>query len=318
MAPEQLTGKPASIRTDIYALGLVLFEIFTGRRAYDAKSLADLKQLLDTGTVTTPSSIVRDLDPAIERVILRCLDRDADRRPGSALAVAAALPGGDPLAAALAAGETPSPAMLIAAGESEALGVGRGLALTASIVIGLVLIAAISSRVTIAGRVPLDKPPAVLVDRAQQILASFGYTEPVADSAFNFGIAQGYLTWQAANDKRPERWDALNTGSPSTLTFWYRSSPRLLIPTRTQIAITTADPPLTISGMTLVLLDTLGRLQEFHAIPPQFDAGTAPAAAPRWDTLFDAAGLKFAAFTPVTPQWTPRDFADCAPRGKGR
>src|SRR3954470_22146163 len=54
MAPEQLSGKAASIRTDIYALGLVLFEIFTGRRAYDAKSLADLKGLHDTGTVTTP------------------------------------------------------------------------------------------------------------------------------------------------------------------------------------------------------------------------------------------------------------------------
>ena len=81
MAPEQLAGKPASIRTDIYALGLILFEIFTGRRAYDAKSLGDLKQLHDTGTVTTPSSIVRDLDPAIERVILRCLDKDPEQRP---------------------------------------------------------------------------------------------------------------------------------------------------------------------------------------------------------------------------------------------
>jgi serine/threonine-protein kinase len=118
MAPEQLAGKPASVKTDIYALGLILFEIFTGRRAYDAKTLGDLKQLHDTGTVTTPSAIVRDLDPAIERVILRCLARDPDQRPSSALTVAAALPGGDPLAAALAAGETPSPAMLVAAGET--------------------------------------------------------------------------------------------------------------------------------------------------------------------------------------------------------
>ena len=121
MAPEQLAGKGASIRTDIYALGLVLFEIFTGRRAYDAKSLGDLKQLHDTGTITTPSSIVRDIEPAVERVILRCLARDPGQRPSSALTVAASLPGGDPLAAALAAGETPSPAMLVAAGESESL-----------------------------------------------------------------------------------------------------------------------------------------------------------------------------------------------------
>ena len=121
MAPEQLAGKPASIKTDIYALGLILFEIFTGRRAYDAKTLGELKQLHDTGTVTTPSSIVRDLDPAIERVILRCLDEGsrpasglgADRRGGAARR--------RPLAAALAAGETPSPAMLVAAGETEAL-----------------------------------------------------------------------------------------------------------------------------------------------------------------------------------------------------
>ena len=63
---------------------------------------------------------MRDLDPAVERVILRCLEKDPERRPPSALTVAASLPGGDPLAAALAAGETPSPELLVAAGEREA------------------------------------------------------------------------------------------------------------------------------------------------------------------------------------------------------
>ena len=43
MAPEQLAGRPASIKSDIYALGLILFEIFTGRRVYEAKTLADLQ-----------------------------------------------------------------------------------------------------------------------------------------------------------------------------------------------------------------------------------------------------------------------------------
>ena len=39
MAPELLAGKPASIKSDIYALGLILFEVFTGKRLFDAKTL---------------------------------------------------------------------------------------------------------------------------------------------------------------------------------------------------------------------------------------------------------------------------------------
>src|SRR3954471_8253627 len=183
MAPELFAGTSASTRSDIYALGLILFEIFTGRRAYDAKTLGDLKQLHDTGTITTPSAIVRDLDPAIERVILRCLSRAPDQRPPSALTVAASLPGGDPLAAALAAGETPSPAMLVAAGEQEALSVGRGLAALAFVIVSLLVIVAESQSTSLIGRSPLDKPPAVLVDRAQQIMRSLGYTDAIADSA---------------------------------------------------------------------------------------------------------------------------------------
>ena len=140
MAPEQLTGKPASIRHATSTRSASSCSRSSpGRRAYDAKTLGDLKQLHDTGTVTTPSSIVRDLDPAIERVILRCLDKDPRQRPGSALAVAAALPGGDPLAAALAAGETPSPEMLAAAGETSAFRPALGLSLLAAIVAGILI-----------------------------------------------------------------------------------------------------------------------------------------------------------------------------------
>jgi serine/threonine-protein kinase len=311
MAPEQLAGKPASIRTDIYALGLILFEIFTGRRAYDAKSIGDLKQLHDTGTVTTPSSIVRDLDPAIERVILRCLDKDADKRPGSALAVAAALPGGDPLAAALAAGETPSPAMLVAAGESEALSVGRGLTAVALVLLGLMLLAAVSPTTTVAGRSPLDKPPAVLVDRAQQILVSLGYTAPIADSAYAFSSHQAYLRWIAGTNARPDRWDVLRTGSPSAVLMWYRTSPRLLTTTRSSQLVTPSDPPMVVSGMTSILLDSTGRMIEFQAVPPQVSEDNIAAdTPPAWRPLFDAAGLDMTAFSPVTPDWSPHDYAD--------
>ena len=106
------------VKSDIYALGLVLYEMFTGKRAFDAATLVELMRsgASDAGQ---PDQLVKELDPAVERVILRCLRPDPRHRPASALAVAAALPGGDPLAAALAAGETPSPEMVAAAGETE-------------------------------------------------------------------------------------------------------------------------------------------------------------------------------------------------------
>ena len=121
MAPEQIAGNEVTPRSDVYALGLVLYELFTGQRALDAQNLAELIAKREQGTITPPTALVRDLEPSIERVIFRCLESDPRERPASALAVAAALPGGDPLAAALAAGETPSPEMVAAAGQTESV-----------------------------------------------------------------------------------------------------------------------------------------------------------------------------------------------------
>ena len=121
MAPEQLAGSEVTAQSDIYALGLVLYELFTGQRAHRGEERRRAGAQARGRRSLPPSQIVRDLDPAIERAILRCLERDPADRPSSALAVAAALPGGDPLAAALAAGETPSPEMVAAAGRTSAL-----------------------------------------------------------------------------------------------------------------------------------------------------------------------------------------------------
>ncbi len=116
MSPEQLAGKELSVTSDVYSLGLVLYEVFTGKKAFEAKSLNELMKLRHSDVApTNPTDIVKDLDPVIERLIDRCLQKDPAERPASALQVAAALPGGDPIAAALAAGETPSPEMVAAA-----------------------------------------------------------------------------------------------------------------------------------------------------------------------------------------------------------
>ena len=127
MAPEQFAGKGASVRSDLYALGLVLYELYTGKRAVDAVTIAGYRKKHAEDAPTAPSSVVKDMDPAVERVILRCIEKDPPRRPASAAQVALALPGGDPLAAALAAGETPSPEMVAAAGSGGARGSGARL-----------------------------------------------------------------------------------------------------------------------------------------------------------------------------------------------
>jgi serine/threonine-protein kinase len=116
MSPEQHAGKEVTVRSDIYSLGLVLYELFTGKRPFEAPTAAEIRELQDESSPTTPSSHVEGLDRAVERIILRCLEKQPAERPPSALAVAAVLPGGDPLAAALAAGETPSPDLVAAAG----------------------------------------------------------------------------------------------------------------------------------------------------------------------------------------------------------
>ena len=96
MAPETLAGKEVTLKSDIYALGLVLYELFTGKPPFTADSVAELARLQQDTTPTSLSSHLENIDPAVERVVLRCLEKDPRLRPPSALAVAAALPGGDP------------------------------------------------------------------------------------------------------------------------------------------------------------------------------------------------------------------------------
>jgi len=90
MAPEQLAGKEVTPASDIYSLGLVLYEIFAGKRAFEADTLDGLLKQEESSAPTSLVTLVKEIDPAIERVILRCLAPEPRQRPASALAVAAA------------------------------------------------------------------------------------------------------------------------------------------------------------------------------------------------------------------------------------
>ena len=125
LAPERLADEPATEQSDLYALGLLLYELFTGQRPFMAKSLADWRRAHSEQTPSAPSTHSGEIDPAVERLVMQCLEKDPARRPRSAAQVLMALPGGDPLAAALAAGETPSPSLVAAAGGEGGLAPGR-------------------------------------------------------------------------------------------------------------------------------------------------------------------------------------------------
>jgi serine/threonine-protein kinase len=83
MAPEQLKGTEVSVKSDIYSLGLVLYEIFTGRKVFAAGSLDELVRLHESSQPPSISEHVKEIDPLVERVILRCLERDPQSRPSS-------------------------------------------------------------------------------------------------------------------------------------------------------------------------------------------------------------------------------------------
>jgi hypothetical protein len=308
MAPEQLAGEAVSIKSDIYSLGLVLYEVFTGKRVFEASSLDELLRLRKSNTrPTTPSSIVKEIDPLAERVILRCLQKDPKDRPASALQVAAALPGGDPLQAALAAGETPSPEMVAAAQKEGALSPAVALTLLIS-VLGLFALACfISKPISLYRLVPLEKSPEVLSERARDITRKLGYNQPPADSTYGMYPDRAYLQHVTENDSTRTRWDKLATGQPPAFYFWYRQSPRYL-ETASGGPISVMDPPETVSGMVMVLLDTQGQLRRFTAVPPQREeAQRAEDAtrAPDWSSLFMEAGFDPASFQRVESTWVP-------------
>ena len=319
MAPEQLTGQEVTMRSDIYALGLVLYEVFTGKRAF-AESPARVRTPGDH-TPSRPSSVVKDLDPIVEKVILRCLETEPSSRPPTALAVAAALPGGDPLAAALAAGETPSPQLVAASGEKAGLRPQVAVVCLAAVLLGLTVVIYFSIHYSALEKMGLEQTPEVLTQKAREIIARLGYEGRPADSAHSLRYDGDFQDFVEKNDK-PPHWDQVLAARPSLLQYWYRQSPDSLVASDfkdnllTPGIVTRDDPPNVLSGMVNLELDPQGRLTYFQAIPPQklpgqkdgTKTGSAASSAPvlpfDWNILFNEAGLDPSKLRPAEPAWT--------------
>lgn len=314
MAPEQLAGKEVSVGSDLFALGLLLYELFTGKKAFPAKTPVELRRLYEEATPSKPSSHVSGLNAAVERVILRCLEKDPKDRPKSAYEVLAGLPGGDPLAAAVAAGETPSPRLVADAGGEGAIRPWVGLVLLGVVVASIVLVALLADRTMLFRKVPLPDPPEFLARRARQVLDHCGYSDPPADTAYHFCPDAEYLLGIMHEDASPRRWDRLATARPAALYFFYRQSPRPLVPTVIEsddiqdFLVTESNPPPTLPGMVGIHLAPNGWLLRLYALPPSWSEAPPTPAAVDWSRWFDPATIGFDLgkdLTEVPPQWTP-------------
>ncbi len=319
MAPEQLSSGAVSVRSDLYALGLIFYEIFTGGRVYRTNNVAELRQLHSSSSVTAPSSVVEELDPAVDRVIQRCLEHDPQRRPASVYAVLGALPGADPLTAALAAGETPSPDLVADAGNTEIVSPRFALiGLVASLLL-LIVNVAIAPRFRIDHYVPLVESDNELIFMARELLDKLGYTDLPPYRANGFDVDKHLLEYVAENDQSPDRWDRLDSMSPPPVVFWYRMDREPVMGAGLHVThVLGRDPPITASGGGIVELDPRGNLAYLAVTAAAANAGSdeegdATEATPssvNLDPVFTAAGLDQSQFVPCPSPQAPDIYCD--------
>jgi tetratricopeptide (TPR) repeat protein len=166
MAPEQhVLGTVLSEQTDVYALGLVLYELLVGRYAFSRSGKATRPP--------APSTLVPNVDPALERVVMQALSLDPRGRPPSALAVAASLPEIG----------TSRDTGLAAAGDPPSRGPRWWLAGAA--------VAAVVGVLAVASSFFLSSDARTLTERDTIVLADFENTtgEPVFDGALKVALA---------------------------------------------------------------------------------------------------------------------------------
>ena len=313
MAPEQLAGGGVGEHSDIYALGLIFHEIFTGKPVFRASSIAEMIRIRDQSAPSRISAVFKDLDPVVNKIIQRCLDNDPAHRPANVVQIAAALPGGDPLAAAVAAGETPSPELIAASGNVGGIQPRWAMLLLSLFFVAMAFCLFMVRLASPLKEASFELKPAVLEHQAQDVCKDLLGIDPVTVRDSSFGY------WYNP-DRIPASASLKQETDDQNLEFWYRQSPTYLSPNhpflyaRQPRQVTLVDPAPITTGMAGVRLNGNGKLREISVVPslsmPPDESKVEMVTDEIWTMAFQWAGFRYQDFETVACQWTPPWNAD--------
>lgn len=295
-SPEQLAGTAVTTHSDIYSLGLVLYEMFTGRRAFEADTIPELLRRQQSGPPAAPSTFAANLPAAVNDVILKCLEPDPAGRPPRVNNVLHQL---------LRAGGTPTSEDISEAepeesGNAEGLSLRVGSVLFAAAMVSLLLVAGLNDHTALFRQAITDRAPRELSGKARDHLRNLGFdSESARDSAHGIATDEPLLA-RLREKKRDQLTPAqLRPGQFPVMYFWYRQSldslAQRLAPNDTSGwsmpgRVLPNEPPLREPGMVCVFLDLDGWLLELHAVPPR--SADEPATEPNPAALLEAAGFR--------------------------
>jgi predicted Ser/Thr protein kinase len=310
MAPERFQGQPATVQSDLYALGLILYETYTGQRPFKAATGREWQRAHTDATPANPSALISEIEPAVERAVMRCLEKAPAHRPPSAGHVAALLPGGDPLAAALAAGETPSPALVAASGEEGTLSRATAWRWLATSLTAVILAVILGSGWHLTNLTP-SRDPVLQIEEAREILSELGHPGRPVDSVWWFRTDETYMQRLLETSSASARFSPNPSPAHGALIFCYRQSSLPLLQYSMIGELSAFNPPPLRSDDAYVELGSGGGLRHIRIgglggglARPSRDVG------PPWPRLFAAAGLDIARFTATAPKGTPTFASD--------